>query len=279
MGTEAIQAKHGIFIAREKDMITKMLRLYGEWAEESVQLIKSLVKQGDSIVDVGANIGTLTIPFAKHVGESGSVYAIEGQIENFYNLCANLVLNDLCTVRAFHCLAGDKRAETSVVYPKHLQGENHGNYNFCKHINTPFKLKSGSDRIAIEKLDHILSHIGQLNLVKIDVEGSELQVLNGMLGLINKHKPYLYCECASEVSYEKIMPLLKSIDYSCYWHPTFHYRNQNFFGSKNLTPGYGDLNLLGIPRDKAKESIKQIKHLECVNSWEEVTTLFPDLIF
>ena len=281
MGVEGIQAKHGIFIARHNDMITKMIRIYGEWAEDSVELIKSLTTSGDTILDVGANIGTFTIPLSKHVGKDGKIYAVEGQIENFYHLCANLVINNLTDVRAFNCLAGDKRAESRVAYASNLttQIKNNGSYNFCNIIDTPFELKSDSDRVVIETLDHILSHVDRLDLVKIDVEGAELQVLNGMIYLINKHHPYIYCECASKKSYSEVIPKLHSLDYFCYWHPTYHYRPDNYAGSQNLTPGYGDLNLIAVHKSKTSSCHDVINNLKLVESWEEVHTLFPDLIF
>lgn len=281
MGVEGIQARHGIFIARDNDMITKMIRIYGEWAEDSVQLIKSLTSPGDTILDIGANIGALTIPLAKHVGQDGQIYAIEGQIENFYHLCANLVINDLSEVRAFNCLAGDKRSESRVFYgdKSSSQSQNNGSFSFCNIIDTPFEFKSNCDRIIIETMDHILSHVDRLDLVKIDVEGAEPQVLNGMLCLINKHLPYIYCECASEKSYREIVPILESLDYSCFWHPTYHYRVENYTRSKNLTPGYGDLNLIAIHKTKNHSCLDVITGLSCVESWEQVFSLFPDLIF
>ena len=59
-------------------------------------------RDGYISLDVGANIGCHTVPFAKLVGESGRVVAFEPQRLVFQNLCANLALNALTNVYVYH---------------------------------------------------------------------------------------------------------------------------------------------------------------------------------
>ena len=62
----------------------------------------ALIEPGDVVVDVGADIGALTVPLARAVGPAGRVLAFEPQPTVFQNLCANLALNDLLHVQAFN---------------------------------------------------------------------------------------------------------------------------------------------------------------------------------
>ena len=52
---------------------------YGEWAEGELNLFLQIVRPGDIVLDVGANIGAFTVPLAKRVGMSGRIYAFEPQ--------------------------------------------------------------------------------------------------------------------------------------------------------------------------------------------------------
>lgn len=68
-------------------MISAILRIYGEWAENSFALLAPLIPNGGVIADVGANIGTLSLAFAHRVGETGSVLAFEAQ-RRVFTICA-----------------------------------------------------------------------------------------------------------------------------------------------------------------------------------------------
>ena len=98
--------RHGEMIFNVHDQhIGRSLDLYGEWAESELELLGLFIKPGDLVVDVGANIGTHTVFFAQRAGAAGQVYALEPQRIVFQSLCANLALNGLLNVRAFHAAA------------------------------------------------------------------------------------------------------------------------------------------------------------------------------
>ena len=73
--------------------------LYGQYSESEVSMMRSFLREGSTVIDVGANIGDLTLPLARAVGDSGRVYAIESHPENFNILCANLALNSIQNTR------------------------------------------------------------------------------------------------------------------------------------------------------------------------------------
>jgi predicted RNA methylase len=79
--------------------IGKCFDLYGQYSESEVAMMRNFVREGDTVIDVGANIGDLTLPLARMVGDRGKVYAFESNPESFNVLCANLALNGIHCVK------------------------------------------------------------------------------------------------------------------------------------------------------------------------------------
>ena len=71
---EIADCRHGrMAFLRNDNIIGRSLRLYGEWAEAEIELAKVFLRPGDTVVDVGANIGTHSIAYGLLVGDSGAV--------------------------------------------------------------------------------------------------------------------------------------------------------------------------------------------------------------
>src|SRR5437868_7779281 len=79
--------------------IGKCFELYGQYSESEVAMMRNFVREGSVVIDVGANIGDLTLPLARMAGDTGRVYAFESHPENFNVLCANLALNSIVNVK------------------------------------------------------------------------------------------------------------------------------------------------------------------------------------
>src|SRR5436309_8777627 len=75
--------------------IGKCFELYGQYSEAEVTMMRKFVRDGGTVLDVGANIGDLTLPLSQMVGVTGKVYAIESHPDVFNVLCANLALNSI----------------------------------------------------------------------------------------------------------------------------------------------------------------------------------------
>src|SRR5690242_661708 len=87
------QCRHGRMIYNTNDIyVGRSLDLYGEYSEGETEVFAQLVNAGDVVVEVGANIGTSTVWFGKHVGPAGAVVALEPQRIVFQILCANVAL-------------------------------------------------------------------------------------------------------------------------------------------------------------------------------------------
>ncbi len=70
--------------------------MYGEWSELELELFKKFIQPGDIVLDIGANIGAFTIPFAKFVGTEGQVFAYEAQTVLTQMISTSALLNLVC---------------------------------------------------------------------------------------------------------------------------------------------------------------------------------------
>ena len=104
--------KHGIFSYYSNDQyIGKSLSEYGEWSEAEVSLLTQLLSVNENIIEVGSNIGTHTIPLAKHVSKGGLVYAIEPQHQNHKLLLKNIKDNGLDNIKILKVAISSKEGK------------------------------------------------------------------------------------------------------------------------------------------------------------------------
>ena len=189
--------------------IGKLLDTYGEFSEPEVETLSKMVNPGDLVVEVGANIGALTVPMAQFVGPQGHVVAFEPQCILFQNLCANLSLNDLTNVRAINAAVG--RENGSVTLPK-IDYSAPG--MFGAHS---IEGATDGEEVQLLALDHYL-RTNRCRLMKIDVEGMEEQVILGARAYIDQHKPILYVENDRQEKSPSLIRTLMDMDYRLYWH-------------------------------------------------------------
>lgn len=129
------------------------------------------LRQGDVVVDVGAFVGLYTVAAAKRVGPVGRVLAFEPDPANFLALCRHVRLNDVGDrVTAFQAAVGEADAE--VLFQAGRGPESH-----------VVSSDTGAIRVPVVRLDSVLRD-GAVNVLKIDVEGYELAVLEGCAGLL-----------------------------------------------------------------------------------------------
>ena len=140
------------------------------------RLIDNAVTPGATVVDVGANIGYNTIYAARRVGPGGRVIAIEPAVDNLAVLRRNIAANHLRNVVVKSVAAG-RRHETRDLF---LRGD-------ISAVNSLFPESyyaavTSVARVTVAPVDDLVD--GHVSLVKIDVEGAELDVLAGMPRLL-----------------------------------------------------------------------------------------------
>jgi FkbM family methyltransferase len=139
-------------------------------------LMDALLRPGAVVIDAGANIGYNTVFFAQRVGPRGRVIAVEPAGDNLEVLRGNVSRNALRNVTIAPVAAGRVR-ETRNFY---LRGDVSAVNSFYE--ESVYADVTGVVSVPVEPLDDLLT--GDADLVKIDVEGAELDVLAGMTRLL-----------------------------------------------------------------------------------------------
>ncbi len=205
----AKRCKHGTFVYNVNDLfVGRSLDLYGEWCESELEVLKQLLRPGGTVLDVGANIGTHTVFFAKQVADGGVVYAFEPQRLAFQNLCANLAINALVNVVARPVGIGSER--TTVHLPTL---DPRREMNFAAFPMAGHEVGEMVEVIPIDELD-----LPRCHLIKVDVEGMECDVLKGAQGTIERLQPILYVENNTIDRSAQTIESVESLGYEAYWH-------------------------------------------------------------
>lgn len=216
------RCRHGTMLYTMNDLtIGRALDRYGEFSEIEAAFMCGMIKPGDHVVEVGANMGSLTVPLANAVGPAGSLTVFEPQPILFQNLCANVALNGFLHVRTINAAIGAEPG--SVRLPK-LDFEKPGLFG-AHGIGS----NEDGDLCLVYKLDDILS-LPSCKLMKIDVEGMEQDVIRGSTEFIKQHRPILYVENDRKEKSPELISVLQELGYVMYWHLPPLFNPMNFFG-------------------------------------------------
>lgn len=246
--------KHGLFIYNPNDtFIGRSLENYGEWCEFEIDLLSKFIKPGDTVIDVGANIGTHTVPFSRMVGKDGRVFAFEAQPRLEEILEANIHLNKLGNVVWDNKAIGSEMGIASVPkLPPDTSSYNFGALSFLEENRiqeTTDSIVRWDGMVDTITIDSFCSDLSP-SLIKIDVEGMEPDVIQGATSTIVRCKPILYVENNGEDS-SKIWDVLQQIGYGAYWSIGPYFNPNNVFRNKtNIWPTVmPSVNLICVPRD------------------------------
>ena len=258
--------KHGIFSYYTNDeYIGKSLSEYGEWSETEIILLKQLVKGNENIIEVGSNIGTHTIPLAKHVLNGGLVYAIEPQSQNYKLLSKNIKDNKLKNVKILKFAISSKQGEAYMnIFNENMTN----NYGDSKIFANNFR---NSESVKVKTLDQLFyddnKEIKTIKLIKCDAQGQELNIILGSKKIINTHKPFLYLENDDINTSKALIDKIKEMKYIMFWHLPPLYNPNNFLkNSNNIFPKIISCNMLCIHQSTEIKLSEVWKRFEVRNS-------------
>lgn len=165
-----------------------LLETLGSKASKDRRFFEKMDFRGKTIYDVGAYIGLLTMFFAKKVGTKGKVIAFEPNPESFSKLLINIAAYP--NVTPFNLGLGNKREKLTLVASAYSRATSTVEPTVKQERTTrPYEEWS----IQIAPLD-TLNSLPPPHFVKIDVEGFEYNVLEGMKNTIVSHKPMICIE-------------------------------------------------------------------------------------
>ena len=156
------------------DFVPRKIFVFGVWEPNLTNWTQRCLGQGDTFVDVGANVGYYSLLASKLVAKTGRVVAIEASPMIYTQLKRNLELNGTTNVRTVNEAASD-RAETVALY----HGPTHNTSQTSIIAGNGFAYEG---EVAARPLCEILSasEIETARIVKIDVEGAEWSVIAGL---------------------------------------------------------------------------------------------------
>ncbi len=223
------KCRYGMVLYNHNDIyIGKSFDCYGEFSEKEIELFRQLIRPGDIVLDIGANIGPHTLYFSKAVGQKGVVLAFEPQRIIYQTLCANMALNSVLNVRCFNFAVGEVLGSIIVPILDYNVENNFGGLN----LGT---FESG-EQVQVAPIDSL--NLPRCNFLKIDVEGMEIKVLKGAQATIQRCKPLLYVENDRKENASKLVEYISTLGYKMYLHlpplfnkDNFYKNNANIFGN------------------------------------------------
>lgn len=171
---------HRMRLDPEDTVVSPRLRKEGWFEPFETLLVQRLVSPGDTVVDVGANIGYYTLQFARLVGETGQVFAFEPDPRNFALLEQNVWQNGYRNVTLVRAAVTARPGSVRL----HLNADNRGDHRI--YASEPGRQAIDVEAVALD--DYFSEKCGRLDLVKIDVQGAEAGVFLGMRGLVAEHR-------------------------------------------------------------------------------------------
>jgi FkbM family methyltransferase len=166
------------FVSMPNNFSSFVMCVTGTRDPNAWRFIATRLGPGAVFVDAGANIGAYTLPAARLVGPTGRVLAFEAHPHTFGFLARNLDLNGLRNVSAFNQALGAASGEIRLSFKQANPGETH--------VRSDDEAETTDAVVPMTTLDAALAAqgVGPVDYLKIDVEGFEVPVLRGALGVI-----------------------------------------------------------------------------------------------
>ncbi len=179
-----------------KNASYRMRKTFEAYAQNKIherattELFKKIVKEGDNVVDLGANIGYFTLLAAKIVGPEGKVFAFEPEPKNYNYLQKNIKLNNYENVTALQKAVSDKNGKTKLYICDYDTGHHTiRQYSGIEAYSRGRHTEEKSIEIETVTLDEFFKGKEELiDVIKIDVEGAEALALTGMEGILRTNK-------------------------------------------------------------------------------------------
>jgi FkbM family methyltransferase len=214
----------------------------GTYEPALLDAINYFVSPGQTVYDVGANIGYMSLALAKAVGENGRVVAFEPLPENLARLEANLALNaEGKRVKVVGAAVGERTTqEQFLVHHSGAMGKLHASTGKQAEYER-------SLTVEVVALDNWAAdnNYESPELIKVDVEGGEAAVFRGMSGLLEKSRPTILLELHGLEAAEAVQRILAAAAYG------LHEMRQGYPEVSEITSWKS--HVVALPRDAKRE--------------------------
>jgi FkbM family methyltransferase len=210
-----VASNHGTLIVNRNDYhMVDAKRGYGvgyqilntsSFDQEEVNFVVALLglrrkyyQDGVVALDCGANVGVHTIDWAKSMHNWGKVIAFEAQEKIYYALAGNIAINNCLNASAYYAAVGSSDSTIKIPVPDYLTPASFGSLELKQSNNNEFigqKIDYSDAAMTEVRLMRIDSlNLQRVDLIKIDVEGMEIDVLLGAQETIKRCKPIMTIE-------------------------------------------------------------------------------------
>jgi FkbM family methyltransferase len=169
---------HKLYIDKLDNVVSQELIQSNKWEKLQTSIFKQNIKKGNIVVDVGAHIGYYTLIAADIVGKKGKVYAFEPDLKNFNILMRNIKVNKYRNIIPINKAVAKKDGKLNLF----INPTNSGDHRV-------YESNKNRKRTEIESvsLDSVLKN-EKVDLIKIDIQGSEINALKGAFHTLNNNK-------------------------------------------------------------------------------------------
>jgi FkbM family methyltransferase len=172
----------------------------GGFEPAKMALAVSLTSRDDLAIDIGANVGVYTLLFSRAVGTGGRVIAIEPNPDNLVFIRHHLMLNAIDNVTVIAAAVADRVGTVSFD---------------CSDNSSTGRIDThGALAVPCVTVDDVIDQFrGRASVIKIDVEGGELNVLKGAAATLTNHRPVVLLATHSPALRHECARFLESLDY------------------------------------------------------------------
>ena len=269
---ETRPCRYGLISFFKNDtVISRSLRDYGEWAQAEIEFLLALIGSRDTVLDIGAFIGTHTLAFAKRVNGGGEVYAFEPQPLFFEVLKKNVAQNGMANVKLFNSAVSEGVSQAQIP---ELDIRDASNFAGTSILDAVCTTSDDHKHYTIDVMTVDQLAIDRCDLIKIDAENMELNVLRGARQTLRAKRPVVFAECNSLHYGWPVVQLMKEEGYGTYLLIVPAYNTNNFSQVvDNFFADGGEAGLIFIPVERLSGVQDQIDQLHRLPPLIPVTTL------
>lgn len=237
---ELVQARPGpMYVYKNDQFVSRAIKVYGEYCHAEVDIMRLFIEKDSVYIDVGVNIGYHALAMHKETG--CTVIGFEPNPTHF-TVAAENCKN--APIQIFNAALGSRKETIKMT---DVTVDDNGNYGETK--------QDDEGTITAECLTLDTLNVPKVSVMKIDVEGFEIEVMKGAEQTIDKYRPVIFYE-ALNLDWTECFDFLKNKGYSQYWVACLNtpLKEDTFIPKDpNNDPGFGQggvTNIIAIPAEK-----------------------------
>lgn len=174
----------GPLLYPDDDVMAPIVSEKGHWDAEEGNLLRSLLRDGSTFLDIGAHVGYFSIMAAREVGPSGLVISVEPARSNYALLLANLFRHGVTNAEPINAAAWRDVGRLNLVRSPYNSGDH----------RIASRVAGHTEAVQAVALDKVLPSTASVDVLKIDIQGRDHVAMEGMTNTIQRSRPVVLVE-------------------------------------------------------------------------------------